>query len=172
MLFTRMWRAARFDGGLYQELRQDPIAVVQALAALLLTILAVVLGALLDSQLSDRSVPASVARGLLLMPGLWLLPALSLFFLGGMAQNRRGHQVRDRDLLAGIGFSAAPGTLLGFLFIPGLDGVIALLVPLWMIASMVAAARALIGISVLRGIAFVAPGLLLYLFIGSISASG
>ena len=171
MLFARMWRAAMFDRRVFQELSQDPIALMQAITVLLLSLSAVIAGAVLDGAISDLSTGTAVAQALIVMPGIWILPATSLLFLGSLAQKAKGREKGDRDLFIVIGFSAAPGLLLFFLFVPGLSGVVATIAPLWSVVILVTASRAVLGVSTLRAIAFIAPGFLLFLLVGVVLAS-
>ncbi len=171
MLFARMWRVAMFDRRVFEELTRDPIALVQAIAVLLLALSAVIVGAVLDGAMSDLSTSTAVAQALIVMPGIWILPATSLLFLGSLAQKARGREHGDRDLFIAIGFSAVPGLLLFFLFVPGLSGVVATIAPLWSVVILVTAARVVLGVSMLRAIAFIAPGLLLFLLVGLVLTS-
>ncbi len=165
MLFARMLRAARFDRRLYEELRRDPIAVPQALAVLLFAVLAVIVGRLLDALVSDRGLTDSIINGLIVMPGIWLLPATSLFLLGGLAVVSDPERGSNRDLTIAIGFSAAPSLLWLLFFVPGLRYAIPLLALAWTLASMIYASRAMLQVSLMKVLFFLAPGLILLLII-------
>ena len=171
MLFTRMLRAALFDRALYDDLRQDPVALGQAMAIIVLAILAVVIGSTISSAVNDKPRLDLVLRWLLYMPGIWLLPATSLFVLGGLARVANPARGSNRDLLIAIGFSASPGVLFLALGLPSPVGfLIGQFIMAWMIASMVLSAKAILQIGLFRAIAFVAPGILMYLLFARTAA--
>ena len=162
VLLFRMLRAASFDGRVYDDLRQDPVALAQAFVAFVAALVAMVLGSVLFVILAHGSVATfGVALG---EPfALWLLPAASLFFLGGLARVNDPARGGDRDLLIAIGYSASPGVLW---IIP--YPLFALIVWGWVMAAMVVAAKAILGVSLLKAVALIFPGiagyaLLLYL---------
>lgn len=156
MLFARMLRAARFDRTLYDELRADPVALAQALTVLLLAFLALVIGAVLFVTLGGGS-RASLGFALVDPMALWLFPALSLFFLGGLTRAKDPALGSDRDLLITIGFAASPGLLW---LIPHPMAVVT--VWGWVMASMVIAAKVMLRVSLFRAVVFVLPGLMVY----------
>jgi len=203
VLFERMWRAARLDPRLYEELRRDPVAVSQAIAVILIAILATVAGAALASlfqtgsrmgdpcaplvsesqhyaecwrsvQLANLPLPLEggsvlghVVGGLaFFMPGMWLLPAASLWVLGGLARATNPQRGSSRDLFIAAGFSASPGVFFLLLSFPEpIARIVAPLVTVWVLAAMVGAARATLGVSLFRALLFIGPGILLFLLL-------
>ena len=150
-MFARMLRAARFDRTVYDELRADPVASSQALVVLLLAFLALVIGALVFVALSDGT-RQTLGLALIDPMALWLFPAMSLFFLGGLTRANDPARGSDRDLIVTIGFAASPGLLW---LIPHPMAVV--VVWGWVMASMVTAAKAMLQVSLFRAVVFVLP---------------
>lgn len=159
MLFARMLRAARFDRSLYAELRQDPVASAQALAAMTLTILALVIGALVFAIITGFK-PAALTLNVLMVLALWLFPAFSLFLLGGVVRAKDPNVGTDRDLMIIIGFSASPGLLW---LVP--HPLFPFVVWGWVIASMVTATQAMLRVNLVQAVLFVLPGLAAFLLL-------
>ena len=156
MLFNRMFRAARFDTTVYEELRRDPVALAQAITIMVLVLGALVTGTTLFVVLTAQS--SNILALALLDPlTLWILPAMSLFLLGGLARVNDPDRGSDRDLLLTMGFSASPGLLW---VIP--HPIFAVVIWGWVMAAMVLGARAMLKISFVRSIIYIAPGLLTY----------
>ncbi len=159
MLFSRILRAIRLDGSLYEELRHDPIAVAQALTVLLLAVLSRVIGGVIYNAIEGRDIGTSIGLSLVLMPGIWLLPATSLFVLGGLARAVHEDRGSNRDLIIAAGYSAAPGILWAFLiFIPYVSGLLAWFSFVWLIVSMAFAARSILQVPIYRAVLYVMPG--------------
>ena len=165
MLFKRMLRAALLDRRLYEELRLDPVALHQGFAVLFIGVVGVIIGTALTSVLNDRPLGASIVSGLVTMPGLWLIPATSLFFLGGLAITEKGDRGSNRDLLIAITYSAAPAFFGLFIFVPGIGPIIDLLILPWILVSMIFAAKSVLGVNPLKAAVFIAPGFLITLII-------
>ncbi|MCL0102194.1 hypothetical protein M1O29_03835 [Dehalococcoidia bacterium] len=165
MIFKRIWRAAKFDAALYQELQSDPIARFQAIVIVALSIFASALGGAIAAQFSGSiSTTSSISTALALMPGIWLVGTISVYVLGGLSQGLRGTKVNDRQVFTAMGFAAAPSFLLLFVAIP----VIWIVVLLWLPASMAFAAKNTMDISLLRAISFIGPGVMLGLLLISL----
>ena len=162
MLLVRMLRAARFDARLYEELRRDRVAPAQAIAILAIALVAMVTGALLFVTLASQ--PIGILLLALIDPlALWLLPAMSLYLLGGLARVNNPERGSDRDLIITIGFSSSPGILW---LVP--HPIFAFAVWAWVMAGMILGARATLNISLARSIMYIIPGLLLYWLLFSI----
>ena len=156
MLFARMLRAARFDASVYEELRQDPVAYAQALVVLGIALVAMVIGA--ATYIVHAGGSARAAGLALIDPlALWMFPSMSLFVLGGLARVNDPKRGSDRDLLIAIGFASSPGVL-WLLPYPAA----AIVVWGWVMASMIVAAKAMLGINFFKALAFVLPGVLVY----------
>ena len=169
MLFARMLRAAMLDQKLYAELRSDPVAGTQAVVVVLLGTGAAVVAVIIASQFtidSDISTAEAVGRGLIIMPGVWLVPAASGFFLGRIFHERQDGPPPTSEMLTVLGFSAAPAVLLLFLIIPIVGQVMGVLVPLWLLVSMAAAVKSALRVAFIRGLMTIAPGFVLTILIG------
>ncbi|MEE9284826.1 MAG: hypothetical protein V3V35_03755 [Dehalococcoidia bacterium] len=166
MLFARVFRAAMLDQRLYEQLRQDPIAYVQGIAVVLLAVIATIVGAGLESQVSgSKTFGSAVGQGLGIMPGLWMLQAGSAFVLGIMGVPAEQRKQVSGHLLGAIGFSAAPGIFLVLIFVPGAGQAIGPLVIFWMLIATIVAVRASLSFSFYRAILVVVPGFLLRILV-------
>ncbi len=170
MLFARMIRAALLDPRLYVELRTDPVAGAQALVVVLLVSLANAIGFTIDDALSDRSIGGAIALAVLIMPGLWLIQATSALMIGRMSQNPGAPKPSISELAGALGYSTSPGLLFVFVFIPGFGPILSGLVVFYMVATMVVAVKATLGVSGFRALLAVAPGFLLRLVIVALIA--
>ena len=115
---------------------------------------------------SDISTPEAVGRGLIIMPGVWLVPAASGFFLGRIFHERQDGPPPTNEMLTVLGFSAAPAVLLLFLIIPIVGQVMGVLVPLWLLVSMAAAVKSALRVAFIRGLMTIAPGFVVTILIG------
>lgn len=165
MLFARMIRAALLDPRLYVELRSDRVAGAQALVVVLLVSVANAVGFAIDDAVSGRSIGGAIALAVLIMPGLWLIQATSALMIGRISQNPGTAKPSIRELATALGYSTSPGLLFVLVFIPGLGPVLSSLVVFYMVATMVVAVKATLGVSGFRALLAVAPGFLLRLVI-------
>ena len=167
MIFSRMFRAAKLESALYSELAMDPIAMAQAIAviamATLLTVVAVIVW---GQSFGEVQVGEAIGRGILLMPMSWLLLAMSAFVVGGFMQGAAEKKGDRRHLLTAIGFAASPAMLYVFLFIPGVNALVEFIVPLWLVIATAMAVKVVLGVSFMKGLMAVGPGLLASIIIG------
>lgn len=131
----RMIRAAKLDVNLYEEVEADKTAMGQAMGVVVLSSLAAGIG-------SIGAIGASgVAFGTLIALAGWYIWAYLTYFIGTRflpePQTRSDH----KELLRTIGFSASPGVLRVFAFIPGIGAFISLAASVWMLVAMVIAVR-------------------------------
>ncbi len=161
----RMIGAARFDIGTYEEVETDRGATTQAMLVVVLSAVAAAIGGIGQEGM----------RG----PLLGLLGALVGWYAWAFVTWLVGTKVlpepqTDADLgqlLRTTGFSAAPGLLRVFGFIPVLGGLIGLVAALWMLASMVVAVRqALDYRGTGRAVAVVVVGFLFYIAVVAVIA--
>ena len=175
MIFLRILRAALLDQRLYEELRGDPIALVQGLI-IVLAASGAAIGAVLLVVANDSTInlttSQAIGRGLLIMPGVWLMFAASAFAFGTVFKDASMTPVPARDLLVSIMYSSAPGLLLILLAVPALLPLIAVLVPLWQLVALVVALKVTLKTTFMRGVVSVAPGLLLAIIIGITQSGG
>ena len=166
-----MLRAALLDANLYRELRTDPIAGVQAVVVVLLASVAIAIGAALDAALSDREVGAAIGLAVLVMPGLWIIQATSALMFGRLSYDPGGVKPSVGEVANALGYSASPGLLFVFLFIPGVGPVLATLVVFYMLVTMVVAVKSTLAVSAFRAFLAVAPGFLLRLVVVALVAA-
>lgn len=160
-----MLRAARFDAGLYAELRTDPIAKAQALTVMVLVLVASVLGSVIYAVVGGLALNRAFVEGLLFLPTALILLGISMFTLGGLARAVDPERGGDRDLIIAIGFSMSPGVLWFFQFLPRFGLYLGLPLLAWLVTSMALSAKNILGVSIFKAILFIAPGLLVYLLI-------
>ena len=162
MLFKRMLRVAMFDNKVYGEMRGDPIAMTQAVLVLALVSFATVAGAGLGAYLYSDTVSLEMKKAALIMPGLWFIQAASAYVFGSISMDAGNRKGTRRDLLTAIGYSTAPGVLFFFAFLIGTPGgFVAALLTLYMLATMIAAVKSVMDVSVFQALAAVTPGYLL-----------
>jgi hypothetical protein len=162
------------DQSVYAQIARDPFGLAQAVVVVLLASAAAVAATVSTIATdTDISIGEGVARGVVVMPGVWLIQAASAFLLGSLAQDTRGEEGEERSgrkLVAAIGYSAAPGVLLALLAVHSIRDVAGALVPLWLFLSMAVAVKAALNVSFVRGVMSVVPGLLVTFLIGFIIA--
>ena len=166
LLLARMLRAARMDGSLYVELRNDPIALAQGLIVLALASIATAVGIALSEIFSGRGeIVGGIVQGLAIVPGMWAVQTASALFLGSISGEPGVERPSRLSLLAALCYSSAPGLLLVLVSIPLFGAVLALMVTLLMVMSMAVAVQGTMDVSLMRGIIAVAPGFLISRFL-------
>jgi hypothetical protein len=149
----RLWRAARLDACLYEEVEADRGALPQAAAVVLLASLAAGIGSFPNSGWTGIATMTAAAfvgwvgwAAITYAIGVWLLP-------GADTRSDPG------ELLRTIGFSAAPGVFAVLGAVPGANPWVFLAVGGWLLTAMVIAVRqALDYCTTLRAIAVCAIG--------------
>lgn len=134
-MLQRMWRAAKLDPALYEEVEHDSSANWQAFWVVVLYGVAAAVGA-------ARGGPTHLVVGVVTAVGLWLLWAALTLFMGTKVLPGRETVANYGQVFRTMAFAAAPGLLLVFAIIPGLDFVVRLVVVVWMLAAMVVAVQA------------------------------
>jgi hypothetical protein len=131
----RMIGAARLDAATYEEVEADSRANGQAVAVVVLSAVAAGIGGAGAAGLKGA------VFGLVSALVGWYIWALLTWFIGTRILPEPQTQADVGQLLRTTGFSASPGILRVFGFVPLLGGLIAFVTGIWMLASMVVAVR-------------------------------
>jgi len=132
----RLIGAAALDSAIYEEVEADPTATNQAMSVVLLSSVAMGIGA--------RGLGGGV--GVIALFGVialvtWAAWALLMFELGTrLLPGRRTHS-NPYELLRTLGFAAAPGLLAVLGAVPAVTVQVLVLSWVWMVAAMVVAVR-------------------------------
>ena len=132
---NRVILAAKLNVDLYEEVEADKTAMPQAFTVVLLSSIAAGIGSISQTGLSgivSTTIAALVS---------WFIWAYIIYFIGAKLFPEPQTVADHGELLRTLGFSSAPGLLLVFGIIPGLMGILSLVVQIWMLAAMVVAAR-------------------------------
>jgi len=131
----RIFRAAKLDVNLYEEVEADKGAMGQAMAVVVLSSVAAGIGSIGTGGLGGILIGtvASLAG--------WYVWAYLTYFIGTKLLPEPQTQSDPGELLRTIGFASSPGLIRILGIIPGLGGVIMVVAALWMLAAMVIAVR-------------------------------
>jgi hypothetical protein len=176
-LLDRMIRAARLDSKIYTEVETDTTATRQALIIVLLYSICSGIGFGFADLLTLGTEYFFVRMFTVLVGALvfWLLWSRIIYFVGTTLF--RGPKAPWRsiatysELLRSIGFSATPGVLMIFTFVPfPVGGIISIVAGVWMFTATVIAVRQALDFSTGRAITscVVAGAIYLILVIGLI----
>ena len=176
-LLDRMIRAARLDAKIYTEVETDATATRQALLIVLLYSICSGIGFGFADLLTLGTEYFFVRMFTVLVGALvfWLLWSRIIYFVGTTLF--RGPKAPWRsiatysELLRSIGFSATPGILMIFAFVPfPVGGIISLVAGVWMFTATVIAVRQALDFSTGRAIStcVVAGAIYMLLVIGLI----
>ncbi len=130
----RMLRAARLDAALYEEVEADKNAMGQAMGVVVLVSIAAGLG-------TARYGSSSIIMGTIAALMGWFIWAALIYAIGAKWLPEPQTQTDMGELLRTLGFSASPGLIRLFGFIPVLGPLIFLIGNIWMLAAMVIAVR-------------------------------
>lgn len=130
---VRMWRAAKLEAALFDEVKADADATGQAMAVVVLATLA--------SSLGQADGFKAILIHVLLNIGLWYLGAGMAYGLGIKVFPEPGVQGEIGGVLRAIGFSSAPGLILILSFFPDISGLIFFIGFVWVMVADVIAIR-------------------------------
>ena len=134
-LAGRMWRAARLDAAVYEEVEADRGATRQAFAVVALSAFAAGIGSFHNGG----------AAGILWTAVAWLAAwyawARTTWWIGTRLLPAPETQADTGELLRTLGFSSSPGVLLAFALFEPLAAPVFVVCGLWMLAAMVIAVR-------------------------------
>jgi hypothetical protein len=129
----RMVGAARFNTSAYEDVEADRGATGQALAVVLLSSVAAGIGA-------GAGVRGLVVGTIASLVG-WLVWAVLIYLIGARWLPEPGTQTNAGELMRTIGFATSPGLLRVLGIVPFLTLIVFTVTALWMLATMVVAAR-------------------------------
>ncbi len=134
-LGQRMIRAAKLDVSLYEEVEADRGALKQATIVVVLASVAAGVGAS-----AWRGIEGLIFASLSALAG-WYVWAFLTYWIGTRLLPEPQTKADYGELLRTIGFSSAPGVLRVLGIIPGLTGLVFVVVSIWMLVAMVIAVR-------------------------------
>jgi hypothetical protein len=134
-LTDRMIRAARLEPALYEEVEADRSSMGQAMAVVLLASVASGIG-----NMGENGVLGLITGALGALVG-WYVWAFLTYFIGTRLLAQPQTHADVGELLRTTGFSAAPGVLRVFGFVPFFGPVLVLVVSIWMLIAMIVAVR-------------------------------
>lgn len=153
-LVNRMIRAARLDANLYEEVEADKTALPQALLVVVIANAAIGFGSALAILWDGEALTFLWALLWGIIGGIigWLIWSLIVYLIGVTLFKGPETQSNYGELLRTVGFSASPGVIGIFSFIPILGWIIALVVQVWMLVAMVIAVRQALDFTTWRAI--------------------
>ena len=134
-IWDRMFRAAKLDVQLYEEVEADIGATTQATIVVVLAALAAGIGSLGSGGVSGLFTGTVIA-----LVG-WLVWALLTYLIGTKLLPEPQTNADYGQLLRTIGFASAPGVIRVLGIVPGLAPFLFLIGGIWMLVAMVVAVR-------------------------------
>jgi len=134
-IVNRIFRAAKLDANLYEEVEADKSALSQAIVVVVLSSLAAGIGSISDAGLGG------IALGSIAALIGWLIWAYLTYIIGTKLLPTPGTKSDYGELLRTTGFSSAPGLIRILAIIPGLAGIVFLVAGIWMLVAMIIAVR-------------------------------
>ena len=134
-IWERMFRAAKLDAELYEEVEADRDATVQAMTVVVVASVAAGIGSL------GSGSPLGIVTGTLVALIGWLIWAFITYFVGTRLLPEPDTKADYGELLRTIGFASAPGVIRVLGIVPGLAGILFLIAGIWMLVAMVIAVR-------------------------------
>lgn len=135
LLFNRIWRAAKLESALYEEVEHDKLATGQALIVVILSSLAAGIGGSLHVGWD------SLVWGTLAALITWMLWAFLTCFIGTKLMPESQTHADLGQLLRTIGFSSSPGLIRILAVIPGFGQFLFPAAAFWMLLAMIIAVR-------------------------------
>jgi len=132
---NRMFRAAKLDPALYEEVEADTRAMGQAMGVVVLSSLAAGIGTV---RLGGGT---GILIGTLGALAGWYVWAYVTYFVGTKWLPEPQTRSNPGELLRTIGFSSSPGIIRLLAIVPGLTWVVTFVAGIWMLVAMVVAVR-------------------------------
>ncbi len=133
--FDRMFRAAKLEVQLYEEVEADRGATMQATIAVILAAVAAGIGSL------GSGSALGIISGTMVALVSWLVWALLTYFVGTRLLPEPETRADYGELLRTIGFSSSPGLIRVLGIVPGLGAAVFAIAGIWMLVAMVIAVR-------------------------------
>jgi hypothetical protein len=140
MLLNKMIRAARLDIDFYEEVEADINATTEALLVVVIASIAGGIGLSLAGLGTGNILYMLIKMSLFALIG-WIIWAGITYWVGTTILKGPETSSSYGELLRTIGYSASPGVLRIFVFIPVLGSLIALVSSIWMLTAMIIAVR-------------------------------
>ncbi|MBA7661088.1 hypothetical protein ES703_69100 [subsurface metagenome] len=131
---NRIFRAARLDVALYEEVEADKSALGQAMGVVILSSIAAGIG----------STSAGLLRmliGVVVALVGWYIWAYLTYFIGTRLLPEPQTKADHGELLRTIGFSSSPGLIRVLGIVPVMRGIVFPIAAIWMLVAMVIAVR-------------------------------
>lgn len=134
-IVDRIFRAAKLDANLYEEVEADKSALNQAMVVVVLSSLAAGIGSISGTGMGGLALGTITA-----LIG-WLIWAYLTYIIGTKLLHTPETKADYGELLRTTGFSSAPGLIRILAIIPGLAGIVFLVAGIWMLVAMIIAVR-------------------------------
>ena len=132
---NRIVRSAKLDVNLYEEVEADKGAMSQAMGVVVLSSVAAGIGSI--GTIGIKGIIIGTITALI----AWYVWAYITYFIGTKILPEPQTKADHGELLRTIGFSSSPGLLRILAIIPGIGGIIFMIVSVWMLVAMVIAVR-------------------------------
>jgi len=131
----RLFRAARLDTSLYDEVTADTGAMFQAMMAVFIYSAAAAYGSF------ARAGTAGINFGMITTLLGWYVWAFSAYFVGARLLPDAQTKADRKSVLRALGFASSPGLIRLLGLVPGWSGVTFLVATIWMIVAAVVAIK-------------------------------
>jgi len=131
-LINRIFRAAKLDANLYEEVEADRSATLQAMLVVILSGIAAGIGSISISK-------ESIIYGAFFAVLGWYLWATIIYFIGTKLLPKPQTKTNFKTLLRTIGFSCSPGLIRVLGILPEAEKIVFPVAELWMLVAMVVA---------------------------------
>ena len=132
---NRIFRAARLDVDLYEEVEADKSALGQAMSVVVLSSMAAGIGSTSKAGLFGMLMMVLVS-----LVG-WYIWAYLTYLIGTKLLPEPQTKADHGELLRTIGFSSSPGLIRVLGIIPGMQSIVFPIAAIWMLVAMVIAVR-------------------------------
>jgi len=135
LFLNRLFRAAKLDAGLYDEVIADPKTMFQAMMAVFIYSAASAYGGF------GRAGVAGINFGMITTLIGWYIWAFSTYFVGVRLLPEAETNVNRKAVLRAMGFASSPGLIRLLGLIPNLAGTTILVASIWMLMAAVVAIK-------------------------------
>jgi hypothetical protein len=135
LFLNRLFRAAKLDARLYEEVIADPKTMFQAMMAVFIYSAASAYGGF------GRAGVAGINFAMITTIVGWYIWAFSAYFVGVRLLPEAGTKEDRKAVLRAMGFASSPGLIRMLGLIPGFTGVTLLIASVWMFVAAVVAIK-------------------------------
>jgi len=170
----RVIGAAKLDVHIYEEVERDRTSMAQAITVVALSAVAAGIGSMRGGFGGLIAVTVAALVG-------WFIWGWLTYLIGTKLLPEPNTKADPGEMLRTIGFSAAPGVLRIFGFVPLLGGLVSFAASIWMLVAMVVAVRQAldysstkraIGVCVIGWLVYVVFALVIAMAFGTGGAAG